>query len=195
MESVKKIVDKMEAPLLFATGNAYERLPLVKNLETAMTFLLRRLREELHSEPQPRSDELDMLSYELLKLFDGYDSVSQKQKKDRLAKAIGHLSALKAITENPNAIIGGGRYSSIKIEQTNTLLSLPIMSVRGVGPRTVELLAKKNLTNIEDLLYFLPRRYEDRRTVYRISETVPGIKQTIAGKITFAVVHFYGNPL
>ena len=73
------------------------------------------------------------------------------------------------------------------------MLSLPIESVRGVGPRTSQLLAKKNLTTIEDLLYFLPRRYEDRRTVSRITETVPGIKQTVSGRITLADIRFYGR--
>ena len=66
----------MEAPLLFATDNTYKRLPLVKNLETVMTFLLQRLKEELHSEPQPRNDEIDRLSSALLELFDGYDSAT-----------------------------------------------------------------------------------------------------------------------
>ena len=46
MESLNKIVEKMEAPLLFAAGNSYNRLSLIKNLETVMTFLLRRLKEE-----------------------------------------------------------------------------------------------------------------------------------------------------
>ena len=59
---LKKIVEKMEAPLLFAAENTYKRLPLIKNLETVMTFLLQRLKEELHSEAQPRNDEIDRLS-------------------------------------------------------------------------------------------------------------------------------------
>ena len=193
MESVKNIVEKMEAPLLFAAGNAYRRLPLVKNLEMVMTFLLRRLREELHSEPRPRNDEMDRLSYELLELFHGYDSTPQEQKKARLAEAIGHVSALKAIAGNPKTIPREDQSSSMHKEEKNTTLSLPIVSVRGVGPRMAELLAKKNLTTIEDLLYFLPRRYEDRRTIYRITETVPGIKQTVSGKITFADIRFYGK--
>jgi ATP-dependent DNA helicase RecG len=193
MESLKILVEKMEAPLLFATGNTYKRLPLVKNLETVMTFLLRRLKEELHSERQPRNDEIDRLSSALLELFDGYDSVPQEQKKDRLAEAIGHVSALKAIAGNSRAISGEDRWSPIQHEERDSMLSLPISAVRGVGPRASQLLAKKNLITIEDLLYFLPRRYEDRRTVCRITETVPGIKQTVSGKITLADIRFYGR--
>ena len=193
MESVKKLVEKMEAPLLFVMDNTYKRLPLVKNLETVMTFLLKRLKEELHSEPQPLTDQIDKLSSALLELFDGYDSASHEQKKDRLAEAIGHVSALKAIAGKTRAISGEDRGASIHQEERSSMLSLPISSVRGVGPRASQLLAKMNLTTIEHLLYFLPRRYEDRRIVFHITETVPGIKQTVSGRITLADIRFYGR--
>ncbi len=193
MESLHKIVEKMEAPLLFATGNAYEHLPLIKNLETVMTFLLRRLREELHGKPQSLSKEIDRFIDILLQLFNGYDNMPPEQKKIRLAEATGHVSALKTITENLQAIHDKRQRSSIQKTESNTTLTLPIISIRGVGSRMAELLAKKNLTTIEDMLYFLPRGYEDRRTVYRITETVPGIQQTVVGKITIAVIRFYGR--
>ena len=45
MDSLEKIVEKMEAPLIFTTENAYNRLSLVRNLETVMTSLARRIKE------------------------------------------------------------------------------------------------------------------------------------------------------
>ena len=119
---------------------------------------------------------------QLLELFDGYDTAPQEQKKDRLAEAIGHVSELKTIAEESKVNSWGRAMASIQQEERNAILSLPVQSVHGVGPRVAQLLAKKNLSTIEDLLYFLPRRYEDRRTVSRIAETVPGIRQTIVGK-------------
>ena len=45
-------------------------------------------------------------------------------------------------------------------------LSLPLTSLKGVGPKRAALLAKKGLKHISDLLFFMPIRYEDRtRTV------------------------------
>jgi ATP-dependent DNA helicase RecG len=194
MESIEQIVEKMEAPLLFATGNGYNRLPLIKNLETVMTSLLRRLRKELNSKPQPLNSAIDRLSGALLELFNGYDSLSPEQKKARLVEAICHVSALKAIAKNPLVTPGEGLQTSTQQqEEGKALLSRPLVSIRGVGPRMASLLARKNLATIEDLLYFLPRRYEDRRTVCRITETVPGIKQTVSGMITFADIRFYGR--
>ena len=194
MESLEKIVEKMEAPLLFAAGNGYNRLPLIKNLGAVMTSLLRRLRKELNSKPQPLNSEIDRLSSPLLELFDGYDSLSQEQKKARLVEAISHVSALRAIAKNSRVTPGDGPTTSIQQEEEGSaLLSRPLDSIRGVGPRMASLLSRKNLATIEDLLYFLPRRYEDRRTVFRITETVPGIKQTIAGKIIRADIRFFGR--
>ena len=73
------------------------------------------------------------------------------------------------------------------------VLSRPVQFIQGVGPRIAALLARKNLSTVEELLYFLPRRYEDRRTVSRIAETVPGIRQTVVGRITQADARFYGR--
>ena len=158
-----------------------------------MTSLLHRLKEEHRREPQLRHDEIDRLSSALIELFDSFDSLPQEQKQYRLAKAIGHVSTLKALVTNSKASIREDRWSIVQQEERNSLLSLSVESVRGVGPRVAQLLARKNLTTIEDLLYFLPRRYEDRRTVYRITETVPGIKQTVSGRITLADIRFYGK--
>ena len=41
-------------------------------------------------------------------------------------------------------------------------LDSPLRFVPGVGPRRAELLAAKGLHVVEDLLYHLPHRYEDR---------------------------------
>jgi len=187
LESIKEILEKIEAPLLFAAENAYGRLSLVKNLEAVMMSLLVRLREEFHNiNQQPQNNEAAKVIGVLVKLFDNYDRSSPERRKDSIAEAIGHISILKAMVEDPSEISEENKIG-------NALRSLPITSVRGVGNRMSELLTRMNLSTVEDLLYFLPRRYEDRRIVTRITETVPGMKQTITGKITYADRCFYGR--
>ena len=46
--------------------------------------------------------------------------------------------------------------------------------VKGVGPRRAEKLETQGLTVVEDLLYHLPFRYEDRRAFASIAELAPG---------------------
>src|ERR1700722_14876664 len=49
-----------------------------------------------------------------------------------------------------------------------------VMYLKGVGPHRAELLAKRGLRTFEDLLGYLPFRYEDRIRFAKIREIVPG---------------------
>jgi len=74
----------------------------------------------------------------------------------------------------------------------NRLLT-PIQYVKGVGPRLAKLFEKKGIRTVEDALYFLPRCYEDRRTLKKISELKAGQKETGFGDILLSGVAFYQN--
>ncbi len=43
-------------------------------------------------------------------------------------------------------------------------LTTEVQYVKGIGPRTALVLAEKGISTVEDLLYYLPYRYEDRLT-------------------------------
>ena len=64
-----------------------------------------------------------------------------------------------------------------------TLYETDIRFAKGVGPRRAPLLEKLGIRTIEDALWFLPWRYEDRSRIVSISQLVPGEKATIAGTI------------
>jgi ATP-dependent DNA helicase RecG len=72
-------------------------------------------------------------------------------------------------------------------------LLTPIQYVKGVGPKLAKLFEKKGIFTIEDALYFLPRCYEDRRNLKRISELKTGRKETGFGEILLSGVAFYQN--
>ena len=50
----------------------------------------------------------------------------------------------------------------------------PLRFLKGVGPRRGEQLAALGCATVEDLLYVLPFRYEDRRSFHRLAELAPG---------------------
>ena len=52
--------------------------------------------------------------------------------------------------------------------------STEVMYLKGVGPHRAELLAQRGLRTFEDLLGYLPFRYEDRIRFAKIREIVPG---------------------
>jgi ATP-dependent DNA helicase RecG len=69
----------------------------------------------------------------------------------------------------------------------------PIQYVKGVGPKLAKLFEKKGIRTVEDALYFLPRCYEDRRNLKKISELKTGRKETGFGEILLSGVAFYQN--
>lgn len=62
-------------------------------------------------------------------------------------------------------------------------LSASVETIKGVGPRTAEALARVNLKTVGDLLYVLPRVYENYQATVPIAELQPG-KVMIRGKIS-----------
>jgi len=59
-----------------------------------------------------------------------------------------------------------------------------VQFIKGVGPRRGELLEKAGLRTLEDLLFHLPFRYEDRRSITTLREAGTGGEATVVGRIT-----------
>jgi ATP-dependent DNA helicase RecG len=67
-------------------------------------------------------------------------------------------------------------------------LSTPIKFVKRVGERIAEALAKRGVETVEDLLYHLPFRYEDRLNPVPISQLKAGAMASIIGEVRGAVL-------
>jgi ATP-dependent DNA helicase RecG len=57
--------------------------------------------------------------------------------------------------------------------------STAVQFVKGIGPRRAEDLATRNIFTVEDLLYNLPYRYEDRSRFTKVKELKPGERASI----------------
>jgi len=73
------------------------------------------------------------------------------------------------------------------------LLASPAQFLKGVGPKRAEMLARLRLETIEDLLYHLPFRYEDRRSLTPIAQLVPGGEATVVAEIIAAGPSYGGR--
>ena len=62
-------------------------------------------------------------------------------------------------------------------------LGTPIQFVKGIGPRLAETLSAKGISVIEDLLYYLPFRYEDRINPRTIAELCPGEMASVIAEV------------
>lgn len=66
-------------------------------------------------------------------------------------------------------------------------LDSTVQFLPGVGPKKAEILEKAGIITLEDLIYYLPRRYLDRSTVKKIGElTLESGEVTVIGKVTKA---------
>jgi ATP-dependent DNA helicase RecG len=67
-------------------------------------------------------------------------------------------------------------------------LSTPIKYVKRVGERVAEALAKRGVETVEDLLYHLPFRYEDRLNPLPISGLTAGAMASVIGEVRGTVL-------
>jgi ATP-dependent DNA helicase RecG len=63
------------------------------------------------------------------------------------------------------------------------LLQTPLRFLKGIGPKRAEELEKFGLKSVEDLLYHLPFRYEDRREIKKIRDATIGRDETFVGEL------------
>ena len=69
----------------------------------------------------------------------------------------------------------------------------PVTRLRGVGPQVAERLARLGIRTVEDLLFHLPLRYEDRTRITPIGALRPGWTATIEGVIELTEIAFRGR--
>ncbi len=65
-------------------------------------------------------------------------------------------------------------------------LATPIQFIKGVGPKLAEALTRKAIATVEDALYMLPNRYEDRREIRPIARLRPGCTEVFFGAVVSA---------
>ncbi|HWZ84270.1 MAG TPA: ATP-dependent DNA helicase RecG [Terriglobales bacterium] len=61
--------------------------------------------------------------------------------------------------------------------------STPVQFVKGIGPRLAEVLAAKGLNTVDDLLHYLPFRYEDRLNPRSVAELRVGEMATVIAEV------------
>jgi ATP-dependent DNA helicase RecG len=76
--------------------------------------------------------------------------------------------------------------ASTSLDQAHQLLTTPISGLHGVGPRLAEKLARLDVLTVEDALYTLPHRYEDRREFRKIAKLREHRHEVFAGEILAA---------
>ncbi len=67
-------------------------------------------------------------------------------------------------------------------------LQLPVASLTGIGGQTAIRLEKLGIRTVQDLIFHLPHRYEDRTRIHAIGSLAPGMTVLICGRVEFTDV-------
>lgn len=190
------VIKKIEAALQFLSKESYRHLPQVRDFEASISGLLSQLRTEM---PHAASAEApgDMV-VELEKLFAGFDTAALQVRKEMIQRGLLLLNSISGDAPFSSGDGADARHEppeSKPQQQKRSLekLSLPVQYLKGVGPKLAALLKRKGLLTVEDMIYFFPRRYEDRRNIVAIKDAVPGKKETIVGEIVTADIKPYAR--
>ncbi|MEE9342269.1 MAG: ATP-dependent DNA helicase RecG [Gammaproteobacteria bacterium] len=69
-------------------------------------------------------------------------------------------------------------------------LTEPVTSLKGVGPRIADRLQALDIRSVQDLLFHLPRRYEDRTRITAIGSLHPGQHAVIDAEVELADIKY-----
>ena len=183
MESLQHFVELLARPIDFASRDSYAHLSTVKNLGP---FISRQVVQALAEKIYPPGVEADLLA--LRQLFADYDQLTdQAERKRRLTGARAILSRLSTMPQpapSPKDVTAASPISyASRQAPVAELWNLPIQFAKGVGPKRAVLFGRLGVQTVEDALWFLPWRYEDRSVVTEIGRLSPGIKATICGTV------------
>ena len=178
MERLQSILQVLTRPIEFASRDAYAHLSTVKNLGP---FVSRQVVQALAATVYPPRVESDLLA--LRQLFTDYDQVRDlAERKRRLAGARAILKRLSS-TALPVHPLAPGPSPLAPAVPPEALWHIPIQYAKGVGPKRASLFQKLGVKTVEDALWFLPWRYEDRSVVTPVGKLALGTRATICGTV------------
>jgi ATP-dependent DNA helicase RecG len=183
-EQFQQWLDRVARPIEFATRDAFARLPTVKNLNR---FVSSQVVQALSYRVYPRAIEAALLQLRELFLEDpqGLRAEGQRRRLQEAKVILGFLR--KAVHDpvhtwqKPEPIMAGE--SVINDTPSRRWWEQSIRFAKGVGPKRTSLLKRLGIETIEDALWTLPWRYEDRSVMTPIGQLVPGVQASICGTI------------
>ncbi|MBP8116118.1 MAG: ATP-dependent DNA helicase RecG [Nitrospira sp.] len=177
----------MSRPIEFACRDAYAHLSTVRNLDR---FVSEQVIGTLGERVYPRALETELLSLRNL-FIDFHTRLTPAEQQERLTKALILLSRLQRdarATSQPMSVQMESRPTPpfVRSGPARPLWDLPIQYAKGVGPKRTLLLEHLGVHTVEEALWALPWRYEDRSAITPVAELVPGAIQSVCGVITQA---------
>ncbi len=182
--TLEDILAAILKPLEFASRDDFSRIGSVKGLSS----LIPRLCADAAA--------IGAMSQEAARLirlkdtFLCFDQLADDDKKKAVSSALTALSDILQVRA-PRA-----QTPAMPVEDTGIslkMLKTPLSALKGIGPSLSAMLARKGLSTVEDFLYRLPIRYEDRSRIKRIRDATAGAAELVTGEVLAAGEARYGR--
>lgn len=155
-------------PLFFAAKDDFANLKAVKKLDTTIVGAIDQLlTQDLSREDKSRLGDAQ-------RLFQDYAREALPDRRARVAEALRRLSTLAA------------EVLSKRYHQNRRILAQDVQFLKGVGKSRSLKLARKGIRTVGDIFLFIPRAYDDRRTITPIAELKVGERAVVVGEIVLS---------
>lgn len=177
VESLAIILDRIQKPVRYAVQTNFAHLKKVRGLAT---FVRQQVQKALLQNPP---EEEARAWIRLKDLFADFDERLEGDRQNRLRIAQELLGRLARRPPSPEYFDPELTVPKSASGPDGDPWDRPIRYLKGVGPKRAEWLARLGIATLEDFLYFLPWRYEDRSHLKPIAQVVPGEDQTVCGAV------------
>jgi ATP-dependent DNA helicase RecG len=182
-------LDRLARPIEFASRDAFAHLPTVKNLSS---FVSSQVLWALSDHVYPKSVEAALLKLRALFVEDQSRLTTEAQQR-RLLEAAAILKSLRVAAHNPRRAWGEPeplQESEPALRRTppRDLGVLSIRYAKGVGPKRISLMQRLGIATVEDALWTIPWRYEDRSVMTPLGDLVPGMVTAVYGTVAKSTI-------
>lgn len=184
-------LERLERPFRYAMRQHFAHLAKLRDLEAYVQYHV----QALSALPVSTSAPWQQALHHLQQAIHGFDTVSLTHKHQRVQVAIECLAQLRELAAQDAELPASGAapdprpkarvLASSESEQSSggDPLAQPLQFLKGVGPKRAALLAKMALQTVNDLLWCLPTRYEDRRQLTPLGHLRWGQRETFCGTV------------
>ena len=182
--SFQEWLERVARPIEFATRDECAHAGTVRNLGS---FVAAQVLSVLASQVLPKTVEARLLS--LRDLFVNFQpSLPLCEQHRRLQEAARIVQALRSLDRQESKPAGerfqsGGSPHPLDEPGCHDLWNLPIRFAKGVGPKRTGVLQRLKIETVEDALWTVPWRYEDRSVMTPIGDLVPGMVTSVCGTV------------